>query len=85
MLDLLKDCCNCFLLSLIEKHLNEPIIYYNFSFPIKKRFGNLSSCFPHFSWPRFLRDRVQSLGPGFTSSPTLVQIFSYVQEEKIGK
>ena len=26
MLDLLKDCYNCFLLSLIEKHLNEPII-----------------------------------------------------------
>ena len=30
MLDILKDCHNCFLLSLIEKHLNEPIIYYNF-------------------------------------------------------
>ena len=25
-LDLIKDCYNCFLLSLIEKHLNEPII-----------------------------------------------------------
>ena len=23
MLDFLKDCCNCFLLSLVEKHLNE--------------------------------------------------------------
>ena len=32
MLDLLKDCYNCFLLSLIEKHLNEHILYYNFSF-----------------------------------------------------
>ena len=36
MLDLLKDCCNCFLLSLVKKHLNEHIMYYNFSFLIKK-------------------------------------------------
>ena len=28
MLDLLKDCCNCFLLSLVKKHLNEHIIYW---------------------------------------------------------
>ena len=43
MLDLLKDCCNCFLLSLVKKHLNEHIMYYNFSFLIEKSFGNLSS------------------------------------------
>ena len=43
MLNLLKDCYNCFLFSLIEKHLNEPIIYYNFSFLIEKRFSNFSS------------------------------------------
>ena len=40
MVDLLKDCYNCFLLSLIEKHLNEPISYYNFSF---------------FYWEKFLK------------------------------
>ena len=34
MLDLLKDCCNCFLLFLVKKHLNEHIIYHNFSFLI---------------------------------------------------
>ena len=39
MLDLLKDSYNCFLLSLIEKHLNEPIIYNNFSFSLRKVFG----------------------------------------------
>ena len=38
MLDLLKDCYNCFLLSLIEKHLNKPNIYYNFQFLIEKSF-----------------------------------------------
>ena len=38
MVDLLKDCYNCFLLPLIEKHLNEPIIYYNFSFLLRKAF-----------------------------------------------
>ena len=27
MLDLLKDCCNCFLLSLVKKHLTRHIIY----------------------------------------------------------
>ena len=43
MLDLLKDCCNWFLLSLVKKHLNEHIMYYNFSFLIEKSFGNLSS------------------------------------------
>ena len=43
MLDLLKDCYNRFFLSLIEKHLNEPIIYYSFSFLIEKSFWNLSS------------------------------------------
>ena len=43
MLDLLKDCYNCFLLSLIEKHLNKPNIYYNFQFLIEKSFWNLSS------------------------------------------
>ena len=67
MLDLLKDCCNCFVLSSIEKHLNEPIIYYNFSFLIVKLIKStqsylllilqsfsVSSCFPRFSWSRFL-------------------------------
>ena len=29
MLDLLKNCYNCFLLSLFKKHLNENIMYYN--------------------------------------------------------
>ena len=43
MLDLLNDCCNCFLLSFIKNYLNEQIIYYNFSFFIKKCFRNLSS------------------------------------------
>ena len=43
MLNLPKDCYNRFLLSLIEKHLNEPIIYYSFSFLIEKSFWNLSS------------------------------------------
>ena len=43
MLDLLKDCCNCFLLSLVKKNLNEHIMYYNFSFLIEKSFRNLSS------------------------------------------
>ena len=38
MLNLLKDCCNCFLLSLVKKHLNEHIIYCNFSFLIGKSF-----------------------------------------------
>ena len=43
MLDLLKHCHNSFLLSLIEKHLNEPIIYYKFSSLIEKCFWNLAS------------------------------------------
>ena len=37
MLDLLSDCYNSFLLSLIKKHLNEPIIYHNFLFLIEKK------------------------------------------------
>ena len=36
MLDLLKDCCYCFLLSLNEKHLNKPIIYHDFYFLLEK-------------------------------------------------
>ena len=40
MLDLLKDCCYCFLLSLVKEHLNEHIMYYNFSFLIEKSFRN---------------------------------------------
>ena len=31
MLDLLKDCWNCFLLSLVKNHLNEHIIYCIFN------------------------------------------------------
>ena len=38
MLDSLKDCYNCFLTSLVKKHLNEHIICYNFSVFIQKRF-----------------------------------------------
>ena len=34
MLDSPKDCYNCFLLSLVKKHLNEHIIY-NFPFLLK--------------------------------------------------
>ena len=137
MLDILKDCCSWFLLSLIENHLNEPIIYYNFLFLIEKSLWNLSSlldnltyrfriCF--YSWTHFLSSSLnffrwlacksrlsrfsmlinymwsynlfsvsgfsgsrffrvwgQGLGPGFRISPTLVRIFSYVEEEKIRK
>ena len=62
MLDLLKDCYKCFLLSLIKIHLNEPIICYNFSFLIEKSFWNLSSLLHNLtyrfwiclSWARFL-------------------------------
>ena len=36
MLNLPKDCCNYFLLSLLKKHLNEHAIYYSFSFLIEK-------------------------------------------------
>ena len=36
MLDLLKDCCNCFLLSLIKKHLNEHMSTTIFHFLLKK-------------------------------------------------
>ena len=43
MLDLLKDYYNCFLLFLIDKHVNKPIIHYNFPFLIEKSFWNLSS------------------------------------------
>ena len=38
MLDSLKDCYNCFLTSLVKKHLNEHIICYNFSVFIEKTF-----------------------------------------------
>ena len=41
MLDLLKDCCNCFLLSSVKKHLNEDIIHHNFAFLIEKKFQKL--------------------------------------------
>ena len=41
MLDSLKNCYDCFFL--VKKHLNEHIIYYNFSFLIEKSFWNLSS------------------------------------------
>ena len=43
MLDLLKVCCNCFLLPLVKKHLHENIIYHKSSFLIEKRSWNLSS------------------------------------------
>ena len=46
---------------------------------------SVSNCFPHFSWSWFFRVQVQDLGPGFRSSPTLVDIFSYAEEEKIWK
>ena len=36
MLDLLRDCYNCFLLCLVKKRLNEHIICYNFSVLIEK-------------------------------------------------
>ena len=43
MLHLLEDCYNCFLLSLVKKHLNELIIYYiyNLIISIEKRFKKL--------------------------------------------
>ena len=43
MLDLLKDCCNCFLLSLVKKHLNKHIIYciYNLIISYWKKFKKL--------------------------------------------
>ena len=43
MLDLLKNCCNCFLLSLVKKHLNEHIIYciYNLIISYWKKFKKL--------------------------------------------
>ena len=37
------DCYNCFLPSLIKRHLNEHIIYRHFSFLIQKSFLNLLS------------------------------------------
>ena len=33
---LFKDCSNCVLLSLVKKHLNQHIMYYNFHFLLKK-------------------------------------------------
>ena len=38
MLDLLKDCYLCFLLSLVKKYLNSHIIYHSLSFFIEKSF-----------------------------------------------
>ena len=43
MLNLLKDCYNCFLLSLVKRYLNKHIIYYNLPFLIEKTFLNISS------------------------------------------
>ena len=43
MLDLLKNCCNWFLFSLVKNHLNEHKIYCNFLFLIEKSLRNLSS------------------------------------------
>ena len=43
MLDFLKDCSSYFLLYLVKKHLNEHIIYNNFSFLVGKSFTNWSS------------------------------------------
>ena len=51
MLDLLNDCYNCFLLSLIKKHLNEPIIYYNFLFLIEKKLLKLVRLITQFYLP----------------------------------
>ena len=50
MLDLFKNCCNCFLLSLVKKHLNKHIIYYNFLFLVKNSFTNLSSLINHLTY-----------------------------------
>ena len=41
MLDLLKDCCNCSLLSLVKKHLNEPINVLQFFISYWKKFQKL--------------------------------------------
>ena len=43
MLDLLKNCCNWYLFSLIKNHLNEHKIYCSFWFLIEKCVKNLSS------------------------------------------
>ena len=43
MLNLLKDCYNCFLLSLVKRYLNKHIIYYNLPFLIEKSVWNMSS------------------------------------------
>ena len=48
VVDLLKDRCNCFLFSLVKKHLSEHIMYYNFSFLMEKSFRNLSSLLHNF-------------------------------------
>ena len=42
MLDLLKNCCKCFLLSLVKKHLNEHIIYYRIMCCIPGTWHNFS-------------------------------------------
>ena len=51
---------------------------------------SVSSCFLSFSGlsflaTRFFRVQVQGLGPYFRSTPTLVYIFSYVEEENMWK
>ena len=46
---------------------------------------SVSCCFPWFSWSWLFRVRVQDLGPGLRSCPTLVHIFSYIEEEKMWK
>ena len=43
MLNLLKDCYKCFLLSLVKRYLNKLIVYYNLPFLIQKSFRNKSS------------------------------------------
>ena len=47
MLHSLKDCYDCFLPSLVKKHLNEHIIYDNFSFLNEKKFWNMPICLLH--------------------------------------
>ena len=50
MLDLLKNCCDWFLFSLVKNHLNEHQIYCNFWFPIEKSLRNLSSLLRNLSY-----------------------------------
>ena len=44
-------------------------------------FFSVSSCFSCFSWFRIFWVWVQGVGPGLRSSPTIVRIFSYVEEK----